>query len=83
MRKQESPTVYMMRVRKSVDPQKESILVSTVSPVMKSKGMSDYICGSCSTVLLSSVSYKQVQHIVVKCPECGSYNDIPPAHHTH
>jgi transposase-like protein len=34
-----------------------------------------YECGNCNRVLVSGVYSAQVQNIVMKCPECGAFNE--------
>ena len=72
-----------MKVLKKTDPAKQAILEATVAPVIRSTGINDYVCGSCETVLLESIGYKQVVGLVIRCACCGAYNAISNAHHLH
>jgi DNA-directed RNA polymerase subunit RPC12/RpoP len=52
-------------------------------PVMSGGGNITYKCGSCESILLKDVKYKSAEDMVIKCAQCGSYNEIPTSHHTH
>jgi DNA-directed RNA polymerase subunit RPC12/RpoP len=47
------------------------------APLMRSEGPVNYVCGKCGTVLLESIQKGQVTGIVLRCPQCGSFNDTP------
>ncbi len=51
-----------------------------VIPVIKGTGGDiDLLCGNCGIVLASGlVPTQKIVNIVIKCPNCGSYNDTPP-----
>lgn len=53
-----------------------------VAPVITGKGHKDYACGSCGSLLLQRVRTTQVRDLVLRCPRCGSLNEVPtpPAH---
>ena len=36
-----------------------------------------HICGICRTMLVENIVHGQVGNIVLKCPKCGAYNEIP------
>ncbi len=36
-----------------------------------------YLCGNCGVVLLENVKPDQVKNIVMKCANCGAYNESP------
>lgn len=40
-------------------------------------GKTDWVCGQCGTTLLAKIGPQQAQDIVVLCPSCGAYNDLP------
>jgi phage FluMu protein Com len=76
-------TTHKMQVIPEPAPNTRSVLAPTfVGPVMSGAGANSYACGSCGTVLLDRVEYKQVQDIVVKCGKCQAFNEIPTSHHT-
>lgn len=75
------------RMKVIPEPQQgtRSVLVSDglKGAYIKGKGPLSYTCGSCGRTLLRNVEYKQVQHLVIKCPDCSAFNEIPAAHHAH
>lgn len=36
-----------------------------------------YDCGNCETPLLIDIEEWQVKNIVLRCPNCGAYNESP------
>jgi hypothetical protein len=47
-------------------------------PAFKGKGETDLVCGNCGQVLVEGIGADVViKNIVIKCPNCGNYNDIP------
>ena len=48
-------------------------------PFVTGKGDTTYVCGQCNKVLLKDVSPGQIQNMVVRCPSCGGYAEIPSA----
>jgi len=47
-----------------------------VSPVIKGTGDLDLLCGKCRMRLVEGIVEGQVQNIVIRCPNCESYNEI-------
>ncbi len=47
------------------------------TPFYKSSGDVNLLCGQCDTVLAENMNPGQVKNIVLQCPECKSYNDVP------
>jgi DNA-directed RNA polymerase subunit RPC12/RpoP len=46
-------------------------------PLIRDEGDLNYVCGSCDFVLVKDANQEQlVVDIVVKCPKCGSFNEI-------
>lgn len=54
-----------------------TVIESKVSPAFRGKGDVDYICGGCGTLIAEKVRRGQIRNIVVRCPECGQYNEFP------
>ena len=61
-----------------------SILKPTEHPAFKGNEQDDLLCGSCDVVLFEGVSAASVKakyaapvQLLVKCPECGSHNNLP------
>lgn len=47
-------------------------------PAFKGKGETDIVCGHCGQVLIEGIGGEAViKNIVIKCPNCGNYNEIP------
>ena len=46
-------------------------------PFIAGKGDTTYACGQCNKVLLKNMTPGQIQNMVVRCPSCGGYADIP------
>ena len=53
-------------------------MTSGVSSVfMRGSGTTSYVCGLCQTVLVENVFHGQVRNLVLECPKCHSFNEIP------
>jgi len=61
-------------VNSFVSPSK--ILTPSVAPATRGYGDNDYVCGSCSTVLLAQVDEGAARNFAVRCPSCGSTNVV-------
>jgi hypothetical protein len=48
-----------------------------ILPLFKGNGNIDYLCGSCQTVLAEHVWKLSMSNIVILCPSCHSFNEIP------
>ena len=59
------------------EPETRTVLVGKVLPVFKGKGNVDLLCGNCKAILGEDVVRGQIQNIVVQCPICKFYNEIP------
>ena len=47
-------------------------------PAFSGKGETDFVCGICGQVLVEGIGGDAViKNIVIKCPKCGNYNEIP------
>ncbi len=72
----------MSTVRMQVIPPQEigerGAIESVMAPVISGKGQTDYVCGSCGSVLLRRMFYAQVRDLVFRCGHCGATNRIPP-----
>jgi hypothetical protein len=49
---------------------------------MSGDGPMSYLCGSCGTVLLQGIDYKEAGEVVIRCGKCRQFNEIPISHHT-
>jgi hypothetical protein len=58
-----------------------SVLVQQPSskpfPYLKSQGPADLLCGRCGFKLATGMGPGQIQNLVLKCPSCESFNDVP------
>jgi DNA-directed RNA polymerase subunit RPC12/RpoP len=71
-----------MTVISEPEPNTRSVFEPTFKGrLIKGSGPLSYKCGKCGATLLRHVEYKQVMNMVVKCGGCGSFNEIPVAHH--
>jgi len=42
------------------------------------KGGTDMVCGNCGQILIDSIgSDVVIKNVVIKCPNCGQFNEIP------
>jgi hypothetical protein len=46
-------------------------------PFFRGSGPADLLCGKCSFRLGQGIGVGQIKDLVLKCPKCSSYNDIP------
>jgi hypothetical protein len=45
------------------------------TPFFKSDDTIDLICGNCDAILVEGMRRDRMEHAVLVCYECGSYND--------
>ena len=45
-------------------------------PLVSGEGDADYACGSCEQVLAKQVWQWEIQNAVLRCPSCGSHNEV-------
>lgn len=62
------------------EPQTRTVLEPkpNVIPVIKGNGTIDLLCGNCGETLVEGITDGQIRNIVIHCPKCCSYNEIPP-----
>ena len=46
-------------------------------PFFQGSGPADLSCGQCTFKLARGIGPGSIQNLVLKCPKCESYNDIP------
>ncbi len=46
-------------------------------PVVKGVGNLNLVCGNCNIVLIEGINEGQIRNIVIQCPICRHYNEIP------
>lgn len=53
-------------------------VIQGLFPAFKGEGETDLVCGHCGHVLVEGIgSDVVIKNIVVKCPKCENYNEIP------
>lgn len=58
-------------------PNTRTILAPRQAPAIKGDGSDSILCGNCEVILISNLNPATViKNIVIKCPDCGSFNDI-------
>lgn len=50
---------------------------STSHPFLKGGGPADLLCGKCAFQLARGIGSGQIENLVLKCPKCESFNDVP------
>jgi len=69
-----------LRVIPKPKPQTRAILepkVGEILPVIKGYGNLNLLCGNCGAVLVTGINEGQIRNMVIHCPICRYYNDIP------
>ena len=51
--------------------------IGEVLPVIKGAGNMDLLCGNCKAILVEGISQGQIRNIVIHCPICRFYNNVP------
>ena len=51
--------------------------IGEVLPVIKGAGDIDLLCGNCKAILVEGISQGQIRNIVIHCPICRFYNNVP------
>ena len=57
-------------------PGTKTIIDQKVLPIAVSSGDVNILCGSCSSVLFQGMAADTIFNMVVKCPKCGSFNEV-------
>ena len=48
-----------------------------VLPVITGNGDLNLLCGNCSAVLVEGINNGQIRDIIIHCPICRHFNEIP------
>ena len=48
-----------------------------VLPVIRGNGDLNLLCGNCNAEIVKNIVEGQLRNLVIKCPICGLYNNIP------
>ena len=81
MTKKKGPTPKKRRIRLMVIPEPEpntrSVLIYTGDGTVMIQGAGNITmeCGQCGVPLIQGVNVSQVQSMVLKCPNCGAFNE--------
>jgi hypothetical protein len=53
-------------------------LLQGLFPAFKGEGDIDKVCGNCGLILLEGVGRGiEIRNLVIRCPKCKSYNELP------
>ena len=69
-----------LRVVPKPKPQTRAVLepkVGEILPVIKGHGNLNLLCGNCGAVLVKGIDEGQIRNIVIHCPICRYYSDVP------
>jgi len=53
-----------------------TVFIGTTVPFFRGIGKLTIVCGHCNLPLICNIDVGQVKNIVIRCPNCGRYNDI-------
>lgn len=55
-----------------------TVVMKAAAPVITGRGGSTaYRCGGCRLTLVKGIQKARVINVVIRCPGCGSFNDVP------
>jgi len=69
-----------LRVIPKPKPKTRAVLepkVGEVLPVIEGHGSLNLLCGNCGAVLVKGIDEGEIRNMVIHCPICRYYNDIP------
>jgi hypothetical protein len=58
-------------------PNTRTVFTCQVLPFIKGVGPLNLLCGNCNAKLVEGMNEGQVRNIVIKCPICKFFNEIP------
>ena len=63
------------------EPEKRTrtIIKTKDIPAFVGNGDISVLCGGCAAILISNIFPGQIKRVVIKCPECGNFNDTTEA----
>lgn len=60
------------------EPDTRTVIIAKVLPVFKGDyGDTTYLCGNCKAKFVEGINEGQIRNIVIKCPICRLYSEIP------
>ena len=70
--------VKLKTITKPAEGTRTVFEIKGLIPAFSGKGKTDLVCGNCGQVLVEGIGEDVViKNIVIKCPKCGNYNEIP------
>jgi len=69
-----------LRVVPKPKPKTRAVLepkIGEVLPIIEGHGNLNLLCGNCGAVLIKGINEGQIRNMVIHCPICRYYNDIP------
>lgn len=54
-----------------------TVFTGKVLPFIKGGGDLNLLCGNCNAILVKGINEGQIRNIVIQCPICKFYNEIP------
>jgi DNA-directed RNA polymerase subunit RPC12/RpoP len=64
------------RVIPAPAPGTRTLIDQPTLPVAVSSGDVNYLCGTCSALLIQGMVGDQFNNLVIRCPKCGSFNEM-------
>ena len=58
-------------------PNTRTVFMTQTLPVFQGVGRINQLCGNCKAKLTYKMNPKQINNIVIRCPICKFYNEIP------
>lgn len=55
---------------------RHNAVIGQRAPIMTGDGDTDHVCAICETTLIASMRIEQVRDLVLKCPRCGTINEV-------
>ena len=59
------------------EPKTRTVFTGKVLPFIKGVGDVNLLCGNCDAILVKGINEEQIRNIVIQCPICKFYNEIP------
>ncbi len=54
-----------------------TVISGKKAPILKGSGLTDYVCGACTTVVAESMREGEIEGATFRCPKCGCVNRVP------
>ena len=66
-----------LRIIAEPKPNTRTVFTGQILPFMKGAGTLNLLCGNCNAKLVEGINEGQIKNIVIKCPICKFFNEIP------